>query len=433
MSEKRPTTTTDSGVPATNDERSLTVGPQGPTALHDHYVVQKMQHFNRERVPERVVHAKGSGAHGLLRDDRGRQPVHQGRPLPAGDADADVRALLDRRRRAGSPDTARDPRGFALKFYTEQGNYDLVGNNTPVFFVRDASKFQDFIHSQKRLPDTGMRSNEMQWDFWTLSPESAHQVTILMSDRGVPRTYRHMNGFGSHTFSWQNAGGEKFWVKYHFKTVQGIENYTEDEAVEMASAGSRRAPPRPAQGDRRRRRAGMEARGPGDAVRGGARLPLQPVRPDQGLAALRLPGDPGRPHGPRPQPRQLLRRGRAGGVLAVEPGAGDRAQPRQDADGTNLQLPRHASASDRSQLRAASDQLAEGRGPLLQLRRADDLHQQGRPAGVRAELEGRPGRRRSRTAPTCPGRSRAASSAATRIRSTATTTTSARPARWCAR
>ena len=129
----------------------------------------------------------------------------------------------------------RDPRGFALKFYTEQGNYDLVGNNTPVFFVRDASKFQDFIHSQKRLPDTGMRSNDMQWDFWTLSPESAHQVMILMSDRGTPRTYRHINGYGSHTFSWMNAGGEKFWVKYHFKTVQGIETFTQAEADAMSA------------------------------------------------------------------------------------------------------------------------------------------------------------------------------------------------------
>ena len=135
----------------------------------------------------------------------------------------------------GSADTVRDPRGFAIKFYTDEGNYDLVGNNTPVFFVRDPSKFQDFIHSQKRLPDTDLRDNDMQWDFWTLSPESAHQVTILMSDRGTPRTWRHMNGYGSHTFLWVNAGGEKFWVKYHFKTEQGIENFTDDEAKAMVA------------------------------------------------------------------------------------------------------------------------------------------------------------------------------------------------------
>src|SRR5687768_6404099 len=180
--ERRPTTTTDAGIPAPSDEFSLTVGPQGPTVLHDHYTVQKIQHFNRERVPERVVHAKGSGAHGFFEVTNDisqftkaglfqpgmRTPMFARFPTVAGGQ--------------GFAQTVRDPRGFALQFYTEQGNYDLVGNNTPVFFVRDASKFQDFIHSQKRLPDTGMRSNDMQWDFWTLSPESVHQVMILMSD-----------------------------------------------------------------------------------------------------------------------------------------------------------------------------------------------------------------------------------------------------------
>jgi catalase len=135
----------------------------------------------------------------------------------------------------GYADTVRDPRGFALKFYTEEGNFDLVGNNTPVFFIRDASKFSDFIHSQKRQPDTGLRDNNMQWDFWTLSPESAHQVTILMSDRGTPRTFRHMNGYSSHTFSTVNAAGERFWVKYHFKTVQGAEHFTDAEAKAMTA------------------------------------------------------------------------------------------------------------------------------------------------------------------------------------------------------
>ncbi len=231
-----PVTTTDSGIPASSDEFSLTVGPQGPTVLHDHYVVQKMQHFNRERVPERVVHAKGSGAHGFFEVTNDVTQFTRaslfgavGRRTPMFARFSTVAG------EQGYPDTVRDPRGFALKFYTEEGNYDLVGNNTPVFFVRDASKFQDFIHSQKRLPDTGMRSNDMQWDFWTLSPESAHQVTILMSDRGTPRTYRHMNGYGSHTFSWMNAAGERFWIKYHFKTVQGPQTFTDDEAAAMAA------------------------------------------------------------------------------------------------------------------------------------------------------------------------------------------------------
>ncbi|MDX6707361.1 MAG: catalase [Solirubrobacteraceae bacterium] len=238
MTEQRPpTTTTDSGIPAASDDYSLTVGPSGPTVLHDAYVVQKMQHFNRERTPERVVHAKGSGAHGFfevtedvtqwtnaafLSEVGKRTPMFARYSTVAGEL--------------GSPDTVRDPRGFALKFYTEEGNYDLVGNNTPVFFIRDASKFSDFIHSQKRLPDTGIRSNDMQWDFWTLVPESAHQVTILMSDRGTPRTLRNMNGYSSHTYLWQNAAGERFWVKYHFKTEQGVENLTLAEADALAGA-----------------------------------------------------------------------------------------------------------------------------------------------------------------------------------------------------
>ncbi len=200
-------TTTDSGIPAPSDEYSLTVGPAGPIALHDHYVVQKMQHFNRERVPERVVHAKGSGAHGffevtedITQFTRASLFERVGKRTPMFARFSTVAG------EQGFADTVRDPRGFALKFYTDEGNYDLVGNNTPVFFVRDPTKFQDFIHSQKRLPDTGLRSNDMQWDFWTLSPESAHQVAILMSDRGTPRTWRNMNGYSSHTYSWINAG-----------------------------------------------------------------------------------------------------------------------------------------------------------------------------------------------------------------------------------
>jgi catalase len=234
--QSRPATTNDSGVPAPSDEYSLTVGAGGPTVLHDHYVVQKMQHFNRERVPERVVHAKGGGAHGFFEVTADVSAFTKASFLARVGKRTPVFARFSTvAGEQGYPDTVRDPRGFALKFYTDQGNFDLVGNNTPVFFVRDASKFQDFIHSQKRMPDTGLRSNDMQWDFWTLSPESAHQVTILMSDRGTPRSWRHMNGYGSHTFSWINAQGERFWVKYHFKTAQGIENFTSSEAKAMAA------------------------------------------------------------------------------------------------------------------------------------------------------------------------------------------------------
>ena len=229
-------TTTDAGIPAPSDEHSLSVGPDGPLLLQDHYLIQKMAQFNRERVPERVVHAKGGGAHGffevtddvtqwtkaLFLDRPGKQsPVFVRFSTVAGEL--------------GSADTVRDPRGFAIKFYTEEGNYDLVGNNTPIFFIRDPQKFQDFIHSQKRNPVTNLRDNDMQWDFWTLSPESAHQVSFLMSDRGTPRTWRNMNGYGSHTFMWVNAAGEKFWVKYHFKTEQGIDNFTDAEAKNMVA------------------------------------------------------------------------------------------------------------------------------------------------------------------------------------------------------
>jgi catalase len=232
MSEtRRPVTTTDAGIAATSDNDSLTVGADGPILLQDHYLIQKMAQFNRERVPERVVHAKGGGAHGffevaedLTQWTKAGFLSKVGKRTPVFVRFSTVAGEL------GSPDTVRDPRGFAIKFYTDEGNYDLVGNNTPIFFIRDPSKFSDFIHSQKRLPHTNLRSNDMQWDFWTLRPESAHQVTFLMSDRGTPRTWRNMNGYGSHTFLWVNAGGEKFWVKYHFKTVQGIENFTDAEA-----------------------------------------------------------------------------------------------------------------------------------------------------------------------------------------------------------
>jgi catalase len=194
-----------------------------------------MAQFNRERVPERVVHAKGGGAYGVF---EATEDVSQYTKAGLFTKGKDTRLIIRFSTVAGelgSADTARDPRGFAIKFYTEEGNYDLVGNNTPVFFVRDPQKFQDFIHSQKRRADNHLRDNNMQWDFWTLSPESAHQVTILMSDRGTPATWRHMNGYSSHTYLWYNAAGEKFWVKYHIKTDQGVENLTDSEAKALAA------------------------------------------------------------------------------------------------------------------------------------------------------------------------------------------------------
>jgi catalase len=189
-----------------------------------------MAQFNRERVPERVVHAKGAGAHGRFEVFADVSSYTKADFLQPGKVTPTFLRFSTVAGELGSADTVRDPRGWSLKFYTEEGNYDLVGNNTPIFFVRDPSKFQDFIRSQKRRSDTGRRDNNMQWDFWTLSPESAHQVTFLMTDRGTPRTFRHLNGYGSHTFTWVNADGEAFYVKYHFKTDQGIENFTAEEA-----------------------------------------------------------------------------------------------------------------------------------------------------------------------------------------------------------
>jgi catalase len=227
-------TTTDAGIPVSSDEFSLSVGADGPIVFHDHYLMEQMANFNREMIPDRQPHAKGSGAFGQFSVTQDVSAYTKAALFQPG-VKTDVLARFSTvAGESGSPDTWRDVRGFALKFYTMEGNYDMVGNNTPVFFLRDPMKFQHFIHSQKRRADNGLRDADMQWDFWTLSPESAHQVTILMSDRGVPKSYRNMNGYTSHTYMWVNAKGEKFWVKYHFKTDQGIETLTQEEADHIA-------------------------------------------------------------------------------------------------------------------------------------------------------------------------------------------------------
>jgi len=228
-------TTTDAGIPVESDEHSLTVGSDGPILLHDHYAIEQMAQWNRERVPERQPHAKGGGAFGRF-EVTGDVNAYTKAALfqPGTTTDLVVRFSTVAGER-GSPDTWRDPRGFAIKFYTTEGNYDMVGNNTPVFFIRDPMKFQHFIRSQKRRVDNNLRDHDMQWDFWTLSPESAHQVAYLMGDRGIPRTWRHMNGYGSHTYMWVNAWGEKSWVKYHFISDQGVECLTQEEADRLAS------------------------------------------------------------------------------------------------------------------------------------------------------------------------------------------------------
>jgi catalase len=233
-----PVTTTDSGIPAASDHHSQTVGPDGPILLQDHYVIQKMAHFNRERVPERVVHAKGSGAFGMLEITEDISDFTKADLFQPGRKTEMLARFSTVAGELGSPDTWRDPRGFSLKFYTQQGNYDLVGNDTPVFFIRDPQNFSDFIHSQKRRQDNQLRDNNMQWDFWSSKPESAHMVTWLMGDRGIPSSFRRMDGFGSHTYLWENAAGIRHWVKYHFKTDQGIGFLTQADADHLAGEDS---------------------------------------------------------------------------------------------------------------------------------------------------------------------------------------------------
>ncbi|MGW8202880.1 catalase [Sphingomonas bisphenolicum] len=231
-----PRTTNDAGIPVQSDEYSLSVGSDGPILLNDHYLLEQMANFNREQIPERQPHAKGSGAFGHF-EVTGDVAKYTKAKLfqPGAKTDVAMRFSTVAGER-GSPDTWRDPRGFSVKFYTEEGNFDMVGNNTPIFFVRDPMKFQHFIRSQKRRADNGLRDHDMQWDFWTLSPESAHQVTYLMGDRGIPKTWREMNGYSSHTYSLINADGEKFWVKFHFHTDLGDGNacFTQDDADKMA-------------------------------------------------------------------------------------------------------------------------------------------------------------------------------------------------------
>lgn len=230
----RPTLTTQSGAPVVDNQNSLQAGPRGPLLVQDFHLFEKHAHFNRERIPERVVHAKGSAAFGTftVTHDITRYTSASLFSAVGKTTDLILRFSTVAGER-GAADAERDVRGWALKLYTDQGNWDLVGNNTPIFFVRDPLKFPDFIHTQKRDPRTNMRSPTAMWDFWSLSPESLHQVTTLFSDRGIPKSFRHLHGFGSHTYSFINAAGERFWTKFHFKTQQGIENYSNGEAAAL--------------------------------------------------------------------------------------------------------------------------------------------------------------------------------------------------------
>ena len=234
MTKDKKILTTGFGMPVDNDLNSLTAGPKGPVLVQDVHLIEKLAHFDRERIPERVVHAKGAGAHGTFEVTHDVTRYTKAHFLSEVGKRTEVFLRFSTvGGERGSADSERDPRGFAIKFYTEEGNYDMVGNNTPVFFIRDPLKFPDFIHTQKRNPATNLKDPDMFWDFLSLTPESIHQVTILFSDRGTPRAYRHMNGYGSHTYMWYNKKGEYWWVKLHFKTEQGIKNFTGPEAERM--------------------------------------------------------------------------------------------------------------------------------------------------------------------------------------------------------
>lgn len=230
--EEKKKLTTQAGAPVGDNQNIQTAGRHGPALMQNAWYMEKLAHFNRERIPERVVHAKGSGAFGTLTvtNDITKYTKASVFAQIGKKTDLFLRFSTVAGER-GAADTERDVRGFAIKFYTDEGNWDLVGNNTPVFFIRDPLKFPDFIHTQKRDPKTNLRSATAAWDFWGLSPETLHQVMILMSDRGIPCNLRQMHGFGSHTFSFINAANERFWVKFHFKSMQGIANFTNEEAA----------------------------------------------------------------------------------------------------------------------------------------------------------------------------------------------------------
>ena len=388
---------TETGAPAPSDRNSLTVGPDGPILLHDHHFLNQMAHFNRERIPERNVHAKGSGAFGTFETTEDVSAYTKAALFQPGATTEMLARFSTVAGEQGSPDTWRDPRGFALKFYTTEGNYDLVGNNTPVFFIRDTMKFPHFIRSQKRRGGSGLRDNHMQWDFWSLNPESAHQVTYLMGDRGIPKTFRHMNGYGCHTYLWINAAGEKHWVKYHFHSDQGVEGLTGDEADRIAGQDA----------DHHRRDLY-------DAIEAGDfpswTLSIQAM-PYEDAKTYRLnPFDLTKvwPHSDYPLIKvgtMTLNRNPDNFFAQIEQAAfepsrdraGHRLLARQDAARPGLRLHRHAPLPHRPELPAAAGQPSPRREPQhLHAGRPDGLRPPRRRPGLRAEQRGprlrRPGR-----------------------------------------
>ncbi len=234
MAQDKNNLTSNNGAPVANNNHILTAGPRGPLLMQDVWFQEKLAHFDREVIPERRMHAKGSGAYGTFTVTHDITKYTRASLFAEIGKKTEVFARFSTvAGERGAADAERDIRGFAVKFYTDQGNWDMVGNNTPVFFLRDPLKFPDLNHVVKRNPRTNMHSAKDNWDFWTLLPEALHQITVVMSDRGIPASYRHMHGFGSHTYSFINVKNERYWVKFHFKTQQGIKNLTDAEAQEL--------------------------------------------------------------------------------------------------------------------------------------------------------------------------------------------------------
>ena len=387
-----PVLTTQQGIPVADDQNSLRVGARGPTLLEDFHFREKIFHFDHERIPERVVHARGYGAHGYFENygslaDVTRADLFQrkGEKTPVFVRFSTVAGSK------GSPDLARDVRGFAVKFYTKQGNWDLVGNNIPVFFIQDAIKFPDLIHAAKPEPDRdfpqAQTAHDNFWDFISLSPESMHMVMWIMSDRTIPRSFRFMEGFGVHTFRLVNAEGKSTFVKFHWKPKQGLQSVVWNEAVKINGADPdfhRRDLWDAIEAGRLPR---VGARPP--ALRRGLRREVRVRRPrrDQAHPRGAGAGPARRPDGPRPPRRQLLRRDRAGRLLHAERRAGDRLQRRPAPAGAELLLPRHpAQAARRPELHPHPDQRPEVPVRALPAGRPHGDAQPQGPGQLRAEL-----------------------------------------------
>ena len=340
--------TTNAGAPVADNQNAMTAGPRGPMLLQDVWFLEKLAHFDREVIPERRMHAKGSGAYGTFTVTHDITKYTKARIFSQVGKKTELFVRFSTvAGERGAADAERDIRGFAIKFYTEEGNWDLVGNNTPVFFLRDPLKFPDLNHAVKRDPRTNLRSARNNWDFWTSLPEALHQVTITMSDRGIPASYRHMHGFGSHTFSFINAKNERFWVKFHLQYAAGHQEPDRRRGRGDRRQGPREPPARSVREHREGRLPALDDVHPGHAREGRGEVSLPPVRPDQGLVPQGLPADRGGRHGAQPQPGELLRRGRAGGVQPGQRRARHRLLAGQDAAGAAVLLRRRAALPPR--------------------------------------------------------------------------------------